>query len=805
MQYNDIINKGSLVYQSQAGDKKLREWRIEERTCSVKFYKTEPLNEFDSIILRLIDSTEAGKITREELGLTLGFDIADRTFGAKRYYKDSAEISLFNKLLDSVMMWNLIVEESEKENTKDESLDIPEGTEKNENASEENHKKSDAPKYIRLTRLGHKALDMNCKFSFFSGEKVVMSNVNKSECLEDTENFPFFSSLDLYTEIKNIDSLKDYDPDDIDIDYTDNLINRLNHQSRSTTNIFEAHALNCWKYAAKFLNISLYRYNEKLYPIIFKGDEVSLEATNILYRDQNEHLYNQKVKKALYYKLINNADSVINYNEIKYFEDELDEEDFVLIIRDSRTAWSDSSTYNFIVKSEYCTEKNWDIISKYCPVDVIMEHISDANSLFDMVTVSAKLPISFIIANCARYEWNMNVVMSRGDITTEQAQELMLCNSNSNIEWDWETVKPYLDINFVLSNIECLHVDFYSLTAWLPIEHFNVIVENPNKNWDWQFFVNNSNTDLVVSHIEQLKPYVGVYIGIILDRILTIPDKVKSLVQDDNFKSVLRSLKDEGRLISYNLGAKADYAWCDELIDYLEQCGVLCWNSTEFVPGFGKYSFVSWDSEFFNKYSRKITIAEDYSHVSGKISDLSLISSHSDFKWDWYALSNNNKFSGSEAFLELGKELVTYEAWMENSMVPFTTEFFESHKQWMTSSKNITFVSKSIKDFNVVLENPSYPWLWNVLAQNVLIANDKRFCETLYNHTDAIPYWITTVNPEIIEEYFDKLNLSEYINKVSELQIREAHNNYLFATCNNIWDKLSQVLTPDFILNNIHE
>lgn len=170
---------------------KLREWRIEERTCSVKFYNTEPLSQFDSIILRLIDSTESGKITREELGLTLGFDIANRSFGSKRYYKDSAEVSLFNKLLDSVMMWNLIIEESEDENTKDESLDISDSTEKNENVTEENHKKSNATKYIRLTRLGHKALDMNCKFSFFSGEKVVMSNVNKSEYLEDTENFPF--------------------------------------------------------------------------------------------------------------------------------------------------------------------------------------------------------------------------------------------------------------------------------------------------------------------------------------------------------------------------------------------------------------------------------------------------------------------------------------------------------------------------------------------------------------------------------------------------------------------------------------
>lgn len=309
MQYNDIINNGTLVYKSQAGDKKLREWRIEERTCTVKFYRTEPLTEFDSIILRLIDSTESDKITREELGLTLGFDVADRFFGSKRYYKDSAEVALFNKLLDSVMSWKLIVEESEKEKTEPENLDLDDTTENNENPGE-NEKKSDAPKYIRLTKLGHKALDMNCKFSFFTGEKIVMSNVNKSECIEDTENFPFFSALDLYTEIDHIESLNDYNPDEIDIDNTDNLINRLNLQSKSSNNIFEAHALNCWKYAVKYVNISLYRYNNELYPIIFKGEDISQEATNVLYREHNNHLYNQKVKKALYYKLINNADSV---------------------------------------------------------------------------------------------------------------------------------------------------------------------------------------------------------------------------------------------------------------------------------------------------------------------------------------------------------------------------------------------------------------------------------------------------------------------------------------------------------------
>lgn len=83
--------------------------------------------------------------------------------------------------------------------------------------------------------------------------------------------------------------------------------------------------------------------------------------------------------------------------------------------------------------------------------------------------------------------------------------------------------------------------------------------------------------------------------------------------------------------------------------------------------------------------------------------------------------------------------------------------------------------------------------------------NDKRFCDALHNHTDAIPNWILTVKPEIIEEYFDKLKLSEYINKVSDSQTSEIRHSCWFALGNNIWDKLSQVLTPDFIYDNIHQ
>ena len=132
MQYNDIINNGILVYQSQASDTKLREWRIEERSCSVKFYRTQPLSELDLVILRLVQSLEENNLTKEELGLTLGFDVSDTVFGKKRYYKDTAEVALFNKILDRVIEWKLLKEEAlEDDSTETDNDSVDQETENN--------------------------------------------------------------------------------------------------------------------------------------------------------------------------------------------------------------------------------------------------------------------------------------------------------------------------------------------------------------------------------------------------------------------------------------------------------------------------------------------------------------------------------------------------------------------------------------------------------------------------------------------------------------------------------------------------
>lgn len=803
MQYNDIINNGTLVYKSQAGEKKLREWRIEERTCSVNFYKTEPLTELDLVLLRLVNSMEEGKTTREELGLTLGFDVADRFFGSKRYYKDAAEVSLFNKILDNVISWHLLIEESEKIEETDSENNIEDSdSEFNRSASEEGKKKVEVPKYIRLTVLGKKALEMNCKYSFFTGEKVIYCNLNLSNLPEDREKFPFYTSLGLYTEITNVKTVSIFDADTINIDNIDELIIRLNNQSIRPSNIYKAEILSGRKNVSKYVDLSLYKYNDQYYPIIFYNGKVSVEATDILYRSQNVDICNKKIQRALYCKLINNADSVINYNEIKLFEDAIEQDEFELIVKDRRTDWADSATYNYIVTNDLCTECTWDLISLYCPVNIIINHINDESSSFDMITLSRRLPIAYIIQNCTQFEWDMSVVMSREDITTALAQELMLRNTNSFVEW--EVIEPYLDVDFVLSNIDKINLDFYNLTAWIPSEYHYVICQNYTKNWNWQLFVNKSDIRLIIDNIHSLQGHIGIYLGTILDRLLVDEELVRIVAKHETFKSTVKSLNERGNLISFNLAAKSNYAWSDELIDLLEQCGILKWNTIGLAQGFARYDYVTWNTSFFEKYYTRISSSEDFSYVSEHIDDLSLVTIHQDFYWDWKALSRNKNFSGSEKLLELGKERISYESWLCNSGIELTAKFFESHEHWMRGEDNVLFMSNFVNDYNFVIEHQSYPWNWALLAKKTLIANDKRFCDELSLHAEAIPNWIQNANPDIIEEYFDMLNLSKHINYLSYIQKQNTQFASYFGI-HTIWDKLSEVLTPSFIYNNINE
>lgn len=171
-----------------------------------------------------------------------------------------------------------------------------------------------------------------------------------------------------------------------------------------------------------------------------------------------------------------------------------------------------------------------------------------------MITLSRRLPVSFIIESCAKYAWEMNVVLSRNDITKKQAQKLMLCDGNTIIEWDWDIIKPFLDVDFVVNNIEHLNIDFYNLTSWLPSSNQDLIVKYCHKRWNWSYFTREADVNLVIQNISVLQDYIAVYIEPVLDKIFSDNNLTKSIITNKEFAEAVKSIKGKGYLISYNLG-----------------------------------------------------------------------------------------------------------------------------------------------------------------------------------------------------------------------------------------------------------
>lgn len=180
---------------------------------------------------------------------------------------------------------------------------------------------------------------------------------------------------------------------------------------------------------------------------------------------------------------------------------------------------------------------------------------------------------------------------------------------------------------------------------------------------------------------------------------------------------------------------------------------------------------------------------------------ISLITEYPNFSWDWRGLSKNSKFAQSEDILYLGRDKVLYSEWMKLSSTKFTPDFFASHNQWMRSEENASFVSSVVNDYDTVMRYLDFPWNWIKLAKNKSIALDERFCALLNTHTDAITNWLSIASSNLIEQYFDVLGLSVYINKITETTTTKG----VLFTNDNIWNRLSLSLSINFIFHHLSE
>jgi len=144
MIWQDTINNSELVYTSVPEDKGLITWSLKKTICNVSFHESFPVDKIDRIVCRIIENEE-GRISEERLATILGFNVNDDFDVTPKRYADKAEFDIFISIIKPVLDWGLI------EKTIDD----------------------DKTTYLKLTKLGQKALSTEIKYKFSTGTKIL--------------------------------------------------------------------------------------------------------------------------------------------------------------------------------------------------------------------------------------------------------------------------------------------------------------------------------------------------------------------------------------------------------------------------------------------------------------------------------------------------------------------------------------------------------------------------------------------------------------------------------------------------------
>ncbi len=223
----DKINNSEYIYSTYT------KWGLKKYSCSVAFYKEEPLDDLYFVICSIL-ATNGGRYDKRSLGILLGFSIANRDAdGKNEVYYDVAEVRMFEDILRMVENEHLIITyESEDE--------------------------------IVLTKLGEISLKQLKHYHFFLGMQDVYEHaLLKSELSTAMLMFPFYKDLGIYT---TLHTQKQIWPEDSEIENiiygkADQLIKRLELQSKEKSNIYEANIDEYFDLETQEIQIKLYKHS----------------------------------------------------------------------------------------------------------------------------------------------------------------------------------------------------------------------------------------------------------------------------------------------------------------------------------------------------------------------------------------------------------------------------------------------------------------------------------------------------------------------------------------------------------------
>ena len=726
MEYKKIINEGKLVYASRSTDYNLRLWRLSKTACYVTYYKTVELTKLDRVILMTI-KYNSGSIYENKLAAILGFNVQDDFEVSPKRYKDVGEVSIFNGIISELTKYALI---------------------------------SNVDHRISVTPLGELALKKKVKYEFYSGAQLLNECFDLAQKKErDFLFFPFRDSLGIVSKIQG-SKLLPYDEFNVNTieeelyGTPEELVERLLLQSDDSTSVFRAKATTDARMGEAYVDFRLYEYNGKKYPIVFYQDELSLKTNVLLFNECNAHFIKDKVHIGEYLYLVRESGMRLSYQSLFPYMDVWSLDDF---LDSDYLDWNDKKLFDCI--AEVANGAQWSKISSVCPTESLKSNLKQYEESLDWIIISERFDDDFIVENATKFPWDFESLSAKRSIEFVKRIIVIPELHNDTIDWDWETLMPQLEDEFVLQNIDTIPFVMYSQTEKYLSLYPESICTYPDRKWDWKLLSLNAELEFILSNISALGKYI--YVEEVMLRAFSDNNWIHLYCESSAFAFAVIESK-ERIATNYNAN-KADYQWSIELIDWHEKMGFITWKSTNYSDGLECNPNIVWNSEFFEHYKEKNFSVKGLNHISASVTDCQIIDSNVDFKWSWSQLSRRDIVLNNIEFIKKYMIRLSLDVVIANLREEYVDQLYmESSFKTIASTKEIwALVTEKVSEGIIRRNFNDENWDWKVLT--------KRFCDSMHITQLGDDRWVDKLDWDYLSKHLDIVkiqdNLSLYVDR----------------------------------------
>ena len=747
MDYKDIINTGKLIYASRSIDQEFRRWRLNKTVCDVVLFKTFELTKLDKVVLLTLNHNN-NKLYSNQLAKILGFNVQDNFDVEPKRYKDNGEVSIFNNILKELQSFGLIQFYDNQ---------------------------------VITTHLGKLALKKGVKYVFYTAALPLNESFDIAQKSErDYLFFPYRKSLGIISKIQNPNKkpIEDFNVSNIEeILYgnPEELVARLRLQSETDINIFQASLSSNARMGDAFVDFRLYELEGKKYPLVFFNDDLAPEANKLLFKQCNSEYVASKVHIGEYLYLVRESKMELTFSTLSPFMDIWDLDDF---IESQYLQWHDSQLFDSL--AEKANGSQWASISTICPLEALKPQLKKYESSLDWIALSERFDDDFIIENALNYPWDIESLSANRSVDFIKRLIVIPGLHKDTIDWNWETIMPKLDEEFILEHIGTIPFVMFAVTDVFLTNYPNALYSYPNRDWDWKLVSERAELGYILEHISVLGEHI--YLDDVMTR--SFADDYWALRYCESTEFAFAVIENKERLVSRYNANSAQYKWTIPLVEWHQKMGFVTWKSSAFAAGLECNNNIVWSSNFFERFKNEEYSIRGFNHISECISDCSSIDSNPDFKWSWAILSRRDIVIQDIEFIKRHLNQLSIEEVLTLVSQNYVDQLYlyQPFKELASAKKVWSLITEKVSESTIRRNFLDTNWDWKILT--------KRFCSSMHIAQLGDARWVEKLDWDYLSENIDieliQDNLDLYIDRWN-------------------WNCITNRVNHEFLISNLPE